>query len=120
MALQPYFMHSGAFTTLERAVRHHLDAYESARSYSPEELDADLHTLGPVEPVLERLDGRIAHPPGLSEQEIDELVDFVCNALLDHRALPDQLRRQLPSTVPSGLPVHTFQFGAEPPDPCIA
>lgn len=119
VALQPYFMHSGAFTRLDDAVRHHLEAYASARSYTPDELDPDLRTLGPIEPVLDRLDERIADPPTLTDAELDDLVDFVCNGLLDEGAHPDQLRSSTPQRLPSGLPLHTFQFGAEPPDPCI-
>jgi len=119
VALQPYFMHSGAFTTLEDAIRHHLDAYNSARTYSPDQLDPDLRTIGPIEPVLERLDERIAHPPALTEEEFTDLLDFVCNGLLDAGARPESLRAELPGSLPSGLALHTFQFGAEPADPCL-
>ncbi|MFW6200343.1 MAG: cytochrome-c peroxidase [Gemmatimonadota bacterium] len=119
VALQPYFMHSGAFTDLEEAIRHHLNAYESARNYSPDRIDPDLRNLGPVEPVLERLDERIAEPPKLTEEEIGDLVDFVCKGLLDRDAMPNRMQSELPRALPSGLPVHEFQFGAEPPDPCL-
>ena len=39
VALQPAFFHNGAFTTLEDAVRHHLDVFASMRGYNP-------HTAG--------------------------------------------------------------------------
>src|SRR5215475_3343327 len=35
VALQPAFMHNGAFTRLEDAIRHHLDVKASARNYNP-------------------------------------------------------------------------------------
>jgi len=38
-ALQPTFMHNGAFVRLEDAIRHHLDVRASVRSYSAAELD---------------------------------------------------------------------------------
>jgi cytochrome c peroxidase len=38
----PAFMHNGAFVRLEDAVRHHLDPYTSARSYTPSDLPPDL------------------------------------------------------------------------------
>ena len=44
VALQPAFMHNGAFTTLEDAIAHHLDAFASARAYDTATtgLDPDL------------------------------------------------------------------------------
>src|SRR5213078_4228825 len=43
VSLQPAFFHNGAFTTLEEAVRHHLDVRQLALSYSPVgRLPADL------------------------------------------------------------------------------
>lgn len=47
-------------------------------------LPADLRgSLGPMAPVLARLDPRLQAPPGLSQPEIDALVEFVRNGLLD-------------------------------------
>ncbi|MFW6079310.1 MAG: cytochrome-c peroxidase, partial [Gemmatimonadota bacterium] len=109
VALQPWFMHNGAFRRLEDAIRHHLDAYESARGYSPSALDPDLSNLGPIEPVLARLDPRIADPPELTTEEFDQLVDFVRCGLLDPAARPERLRHVTPRTLPSGEEVHTFE-----------
>jgi cytochrome c peroxidase len=112
VALQPTFFHNGAFTRLEDAIRHHLDVFTSARNYNPETagVDADLMApLGPIEPVLARVDPILSTPITLSNDEFQQLVDFVRNALLDKRARPEMLRKQIPKSVPSGFPVLKFQ-----------
>ena len=112
VALQPAFFHNGAFTRLEDAIRHHLDVFNSARNYDPEAagIDADLHaTMGPIEPVLERVDPILRIPIHLTDDEFDQLVDFVRNGLLDQRARPEKLKKMIPRSVPSGFPVLTFR-----------
>src|SRR5204862_4665239 len=57
VALQPSFMHTGAFTSLADAIRYHLDAAGSAPGYSPasQHLAADISgAMGPMAPVLAR------------------------------------------------------------------
>jgi cytochrome c peroxidase len=113
VAVQPTFMHNGAFTTLEDAIRHHLDVVASATAYTPasQNLAPDLSgPMGPIEPVLERLDAVLATPIPLTEEEIEQLVAFVENGLLDPRARPENLKRLVPKSVPSGRPVHSFEF----------
>jgi cytochrome c peroxidase len=111
IALQPAFFHNGAFTRLEDAIAHHLDVHRSARTYDPARagLPPDLHQTGPIEPVLARLDPGVAQPRRLTTQEFNDLVAFVRFGLLDSRALPQNLRRLIPSTVPSGRPVLLFE-----------
>jgi cytochrome c peroxidase len=111
VALAPAFFHNGAFTDLEEAIRHHLDAYESARNYDPVAagIDDDLtHRLGPIEPVLAGLDTRIESPPELTDVEIANLVAFVRDGLLDERALPEELCALVPADVPSDAPLMRF------------
>jgi cytochrome c peroxidase len=113
VAVQPTFMHNGAFTSLEDAVRHHLDVVASARHYTPasQRLAADLSgPTGPIEPVLARVDPILATPIALTNEQIDQLVAFVRDGLLDPRATPERLRRLVPRSVPSGRPVLIFEF----------
>src|SRR5689334_7751599 len=59
VALQPTFMHNGAFTRLEDAIRHHLNIMDSAVHYTPvsQHLPIDLSgPRGPMAPVLARVD----------------------------------------------------------------
>jgi cytochrome c peroxidase len=113
VALQPTFMHNGAFTRLEDAIRHHLDVSASARNYDPAAagVATDLRgPLGPIGPVLARIDPLVKNPTYLTDDEFNWLVDFVRNGLLDVGATPQQLRSVVPKTVPSGRPVLTFEF----------
>jgi cytochrome c peroxidase len=111
VALQPTFFHNGAFTRLEDAIRHHLDVFASARNYNPVvNVAPDLAgALGPIEPVLERVDPILRTPIQLDDDEFRNLVDFVRNGLLDSRAEPGSLRKLIPKSLPSGFPVLTFQ-----------
>jgi len=112
VALQPAFFHNGAFTRLEDAIRYHLDVFNSARNYSPEAagVAADLRApMGPIEPVLERVDPILRIPIHLADDEFEQLVDFVRNGLLDQRARPEKLRKMIPRSVSSGFPVLKFQ-----------
>jgi len=112
VALQPAFFHNGAFTRLEDAIRHHLDVFASARQYNPGTagVDPDLMApMGPIEPMLTRVDPILATPIQLTDDEFQQLVDFVRDGLLDRRATPDVLKKQIPKSVPSGFPVLKFQ-----------
>ena len=111
VALQPAFMHNGAFTRLDDAIRYHLDAHGNAASYTTARLPGDLQgPLGPMSPVLARLDPALRTPVLLSEEEFQWLVDFVRHGLLDPQAQPQHLRRLIPEKLPSGRPGLTFEF----------
>ncbi|MBK8906160.1 MAG: hypothetical protein IPM53_33585 [Anaerolineaceae bacterium] len=113
VAVQPTFMHNGAFTRLEDAIWHHLNAAASAQSYTPQSqhLAADLSgPVGPIEPVLALLDPRISSPPQLSDAEFQQLVTFVEHGLLDPRARPENLQHLIPRWVPSGRPLLLFEL----------
>jgi cytochrome c peroxidase len=110
-AVQPTFMHNGAFVRIEDAIRHHLDVRASVAGYTTAELDGDLQgPLGPMDPVLRRLDPLVTEPLHLSEQEIAWLIEFVRDALLDDAARPERLVRFAPASLPSGRAPHIFEF----------
>ncbi len=111
-ALQPAFFHNGAFTRLEDAIRHHLDVRHSVRDYNPVSagLDNDLTLpIGPMAPVLARLDPLLKTPLELRSDEFHDLVAFVRDALLDERARKENLCKLAPRTVPSGFSVLQFE-----------
>ena len=64
---------------------------------------------GPIAPVLARLDPALVAPINLSNDEFRQLLDFVRNGLLDPKARPEYLRKQIPARVPSGRPLQRFQ-----------
>ena len=112
VALQPTFFHNGAFTRLEDAVRHHLTVSASALGYNARAagINEDLAvSQGPIGPVLQLVDPILSAPINLTDLEVNQLVDFVGNGLLDARAQPEKLRKLIPRHVPSGRPVHLFQ-----------
>jgi cytochrome c peroxidase len=111
VALQPAFMHNGAFVRLEDAIRYHVDALRGAAAYTPARLPSDLQgPLGPMMPVLARLDPLLRTPVQLSEEEIQWLGDFIGDGLLDPHAKPQHLRHLIPEKLPSGRPGLTFEF----------
>ncbi len=61
--------------------------------------------------MLRRIDPRIAALGDLrlTEAEFQDLLAFLRDGLLDHRARPANLCSLIPATVPSGLPVLEFQ-----------
>ena len=110
--LQPSFFHNGSFTRLDMAIKHHLDVFDSARRYNAAAAGVapDLrHRLGPIEPVLERVDPLLAMPMRLSRHEFDDLVSFVGQGLLDRRARPRNLCGLVPESLPSGMPSLLFE-----------
>jgi cytochrome c peroxidase len=112
VALQPAFFHNGAVTRLEDAIYHHLHVFESARDYDPIRagIDKDLTLrLGPIEPVLARLDPLLVNPPQLTPDEFENLVSFVKSGLLDHRAERQNLCSLAPAMVPSGMQPLRFE-----------
>jgi cytochrome c peroxidase len=112
VALQPAFFHNGAFTRVEDAIRHHLNVFESASTYDAAAagVDRDLRTrLGPIEPVLDRIDPRLANPMFLHADEFADVVAFVRTGLLDSRALPQNLCALIPASLPSGMTPLRFE-----------
>ena len=108
--LQPTFFHNGAYTRLEDALRFHLDAISSARKYNRSQagVDNDLK-VGPIEPVLQRIDPLLATPVTLTNDEFQWLLEFVRDGLHDPDATPERLRQLIPDRLPSGRLVHIFE-----------
>jgi cytochrome c peroxidase len=112
LTLQSVFFHNGAFTRLQDAIRHHLDVQKSARTYDPARagVDVDLRNrLGPIEPILAKLDPLLATPINLTTGEFGDLVAFVRDGLHDPKATPKSLCGLIPKSVPSGRPVLFFE-----------
>lgn len=116
VAYQPTFMHNGAYQCLDEAIRHHLDVERMLVEYDTERLETAVRgSLGPMGPVMNRLHPLSRNPPAISDDEFRQIVAFVEFALSDPDAHPDRLRSLVPDRVPSGLPVHDFQFDAVQP-----
>jgi cytochrome c peroxidase len=101
------YMHDGAYTTLEAAVRHYLDPVASLTTYDPSVLRPELQGTyldapEQLEGILQTLDERVATPLTLSDADVGDLVEFL-------RSLTDPavagMGALVPPSVPSGLPV---------------
>ncbi len=107
VALTGPWMHNGAFVELEAAVGHVLGAQESLAAYDgrdlPEPVRASLRNEPQVQrAVLSTLDPRMAEPPDVSDEQVDQLMAFL-HALTSPSAV--DLSDLVPEAVPSGLPV---------------
>ena len=114
VALQPAFMHNGAFVRLEDAIRHHLDAEASTRTYSP----ATSLPICADRPVRSRRCSsawtrRSARRSRSTDAEFADLVDFVRDGLLDPAAAA---RSACGGSSPSGSPAAGHRSGSSFPD----
>ena len=109
-------MHNGAYLCLDEAVRHHLDVYDMVDAYDSDQLVPRVRpTLGPMSDVFVRLHDLSRNPRPITEEEMSQMVSFLEHALSDPDAHPSRLASLVPERVPSGLPVHDFQFDAPRP-----
>ncbi len=109
LKVSPAFFHNGAFGTLEAAIVHHLDVEGSLQRYRPgaNNVPPDL-TPGPFEAMVAAgIDPALRPPLHLTKQELRDLVAFVRDGLFDKRV--GEFCKQLPKSVPSGLPLQTFE-----------
>jgi cytochrome c peroxidase len=101
------WMHDGAYTTLEGAVRHHLDPASAILSYDASQLPplfaATVDTdAARIAARIAAIDPLLGAPLALSDTQVAELLDFL-NALTDPGSL--SLQQYVPASVPSGLPI---------------
>ncbi len=111
VALSPPYGHSGAYDSLEGMVRHHLDtvrslhAYDTSQATLPSRADLDDSDFRVMKNPVRRnaiAGANELEPVVLKEKEIQDLIAFL-HALTDPAAL--DMRRDVPPSVPSGLPV---------------
>ena len=107
VALTGPWMHDGAFTSLEAAVRHHLDPLSSLTSYDTSQLPAPFNTTVDTDPTRNAARASALDPlhpmsVGLTDGEFNDLMAFL-HCLTDPHSL--NLVGEVPATVPSGLPV---------------
>jgi cytochrome c peroxidase len=112
VALQPAFFHNGTFTSLNDAIRHHLDVLASLHSYDARRAGVapDLASrLAPIANVAATIDPLVSTPVHLTAQEFSDLAQFVRTGLLDERMLPTHTCALVPKSLPSGAPLLTFE-----------
>ncbi len=111
VALSSPYMHNGAYTRLEDAIRHHTDPEAAYAGYDINQIEPDMRAadgLKPMAAVFERRNPVVlGHGPGqtaidLTDDDIADLVQFLIT-LTDPRMKDTD--RLAPKEVPSGLPV---------------
>ncbi|GAB4572565.1 MAG: His-Xaa-Ser system-associated MauG-like protein [Anaerolineae bacterium] len=112
VALTGPYMHNGAYTTLEGAVRHMIAPVAALHDYDPAQLIPELtaqvwNDPPTVAALLDTLDPLAGASRPLTPDEFADLLAFL-HALTDPAAA--DLGHLIPATVPSGLPVDS------PPD----
>ena len=104
--------HSGAYTTLEGVVRHHLDPvnalynYDQRQAvlpYDDELTEGDFLIMNTPERVAGIAAANELAPIDLTDREVDRVIDFL-HSLTDHQSI--DVRWAIPLRVPSGLPVY--------------
>lgn len=116
VALTGPWMHNGAYTTLEDAVRHHLDPKTWCEQYDYAQLEGEIISDSEAKPamtneMLERLDEKLAQPTRLNDVEVSQLLAFLA-ALTDPAAA--DMSAVIPTSVPSDLPVSDLITGPTP------
>ena len=107
VALTGPWMHNGAFSTLESAILHHLDAERSLSEFRGEELPSRVRdTLRSDEylksKILRTLDPHLKGEGTLNSNELDQLMAFL-RSLTSPSAI--DLSHLVPESVPSGHPI---------------
>ena len=102
------WMHAGAYTSLQAVVGHYRNPANALRNYDGGQLRGDLQSLVFNQQqlnagILNNLDPRVAQPLQLSGPEVQALVAFL-GSLTDPTAV--SRASDIPSNVPSGLPVN--------------
>jgi cytochrome c peroxidase len=101
------WMHNGAYSTLEGAVRHHLNPERALLNYDSSQLDSRLRDTVMNDPItqdllLMTLAPEVSKPIRLSDAQVGDLLAFL-NALTSPSLI--DLPMTIPAAVPSGLPV---------------
>lgn len=107
------WMHNGAYTDLEEAIKHHLDANYALTNYDTSQLSPGLRSSYKGDPsvikkVLGSLDPLLSQPIDLKEREIKDILSFM-QALTDPGTA--NLNQLMPTEVPSKLPVEEIAKG---------
>ena len=106
VALTGPWTHAGAYTTLEGAVRHHLDPAMRLMNYNDLQLPALFQPLVDTDPTRESARIAAISPlidvMSLTDEEVDQILAFL-HCLTDQDSV--NLLDKIPNSVPSGLPV---------------
>jgi cytochrome c peroxidase len=116
LKVQAAFFHNGSFRNLNDALKFHLNPSNEIETYNPYNygVPQDLkYKKSDMPNVMETLDPVLKQGISLTGNEFDDLLVFLTEGLFDKRANEDNLKKEIPKSVPSGIPLQTFEFGEE-------
>ena len=116
VSLQPSFFHNGSHTRLKDAIRFHLNTPQESLSYNAATAGVDRDLRYRLGPRVTQLDPLLLSPKHLSNDEFENLVQFVDQGLLDRKAAKQNLCKLLPESVPSGFKLMDFEDCPRPDD----
>ena len=106
VAITGPWMHNGTYTSLEGALRHHLDPRTALQKYDPSQLASEFQDLVVKDPEVIAVQLSCPSAPSevieLSDEQVADLMAFL-GSLTSPTA--QDLEHIIPEAVPSGLPV---------------
>lgn len=123
VGLQPFFFHNGSFNDLRKAVVFHLNPRAFINLYDPRDNGIPANVTfqrDGMKYVLASLDNALKDGIKLTPNEVDDLVAFLSVGLLDPNAKADKLARLIPTKLPSGASVATFEASPKKSDDVLS
>jgi len=113
LKVQAAFFHNGSFSQLKDALDFHLNPSVNIATYSPANFGVpnDLkYNSADMADVMNTLDPVLKEGIILSENEKEDLLIFLTESLFDKRASPENLKKEIPKSVPSGIKLQYFEL----------
>jgi cytochrome c peroxidase len=113
LKVQTAFFHNGSFRKLKDALDFHLNPSVKIATYNPYDFGVP-HDLkyknSDMADVMNTLDPVLQQGISLNMNEKEDLLVFLTESLYDRRASPENLRKEIPKKVPSGIKLQNFEF----------
>jgi cytochrome c peroxidase len=113
LKVQAAFFHNGSFSQLKDALDFHLNPSVKIATYNPYDFGVPnnlKYKSSDMADVMNTLDPVLKQGISLTNNEKEDLLLFLTESLFDKRALPENLRKEIPKRVPSGINLQYFEF----------
>ena len=122
LKVQAAFFHNGSFRKLKDALDFHLNPSIQIATYNPYNFGVplDLKYKGSdMADVMNTLDPVLKQGISISKNEKEDLLVFLTESLYDRKASPENLRKEIPKNVPSGIKLQYFEMDEQSPNTFI-
>jgi cytochrome c peroxidase len=113
LKVQAAFFHNGSFSQLKDALDFHLNPSVNIATYRPYNFGVPLdmkYNRADMADVMSTLDPVLKQGISLSKNEKVDLLLFLTESLFDNRASSENLRKEIPKKVPSGIKLQYFEL----------